>query len=137
MAFIRFEETGLAEIIEYVQDIAGPPSFRTIGALERVHAGAFASTQVRVHAPGNPGSPTYVPTGSLRSSGTTDVETTPARWEGTISYGGSSHGFPNDPVDYAIYEMARGGLHDFFGELPTFFEAYLEAVAQHFEPRRG
>lgn len=132
-SFIRFEETGLDQMIDFVGDVAGPPSFRTIGALEAVHAAAFASTQARVHAPGNPGSPTYVPTGSLRNSGTTDVVTTPTEWEGTIAYGGVSSGFPNDPVEYAIYEMARGGAHDFFGDLPAFFEQYLEAMSKHFE----
>ncbi len=50
----------------------------------------------------------HVITGSLRGSGEVDVDVTREnRWEGHISYGGSSPGV-NNPVKYAVYEIFRG-----------------------------
>lgn len=130
---VVFKETGLDDIINEVDRISNKVSFRTIAAIRQVHKAAFADTQARVHAPGNPGSPNYVPTGSLRNSGRTSTSFDGSTFEGTISYGGPSPGFPNDPVEYAIYEMARGGEHDFLGGIVKFHEAYLEAVGSHFK----
>lgn len=72
-------------------------------ALERTLTVQFAATQQRVH----------VDTGSLRGSGEIDSDYVAGRWSGQITYGGPSPGFVNDPVDYAVYEAARGGAHDF------------------------
>lgn len=136
-ATVVFMETGLDAIIAEVDRIS-KPSFRTIAALRTVHKAAYADTQVRVHAPGNPGSPNYVPTGSLRNSGRTSTTFDGDTFVGEITYGGPSPGFPNDPVEYAIYEMARGGEHDFLGGLTAFHEAYLEALATQFKnPKKG
>ncbi len=90
---------------------------------------AFMTTQEAVH----------VETGSLKSSGKKEDHTEHAlhNWEGTITYGGESPGV-NNPVDYAIYEKARGvhwmgpssakGDHDFMRPLDLFDPFWIAAV---------
>lgn len=119
----RFEilEEGLGDMIDAVQHIENPPSFRTIGALENVLRSAFVETQAFTH----------IITGSLKASGRTSSSFEGRTWEGHITYGGPSAG-PNNPVDYAIYERARGGEHDFFRNLPAYDELFIEAVQSHF-----
>lgn len=74
---------------------------------------------------------THVDTGSLKSSVRKEVDTSKATqtWEGTIHAGGPSKGV-NNPVDYAIYEKRRGGVHDFFKSLPTLHPAYMAALKE-------
>lgn len=129
MAVLYLKAFGLDKIIDVV-DAVSKPSFKTIGALDKVLKLAFDDTQAKVHAPGNPGSPTYVPTGSLKNSGNVESDFDGKVWAGTITYGGSSSGFPNDPVEYAIYEAARGGEHDFFRDLPEFEDAFVHAMGE-------
>lgn len=78
----------------------------------------FRDTQEKVH----------VITSSLKNSG--DVT---SRWEGRafiveITYGGDSGGSIHDPVNYAIFEMARGSNHDFFRALPEYYEEFEQAM---------
>ena len=54
---------------------------------------------------------THVETGALKASEKIEKPTPePMEWQGELHYGG-----PSTPkkVDYAIYERARGGTHDF------------------------
>lgn len=119
----------LDKVIKDLEKLGGPPSFKVTHALEAALKAAFLDTQAATH----------VITGSLLSSGRTSSDFTDDRvWEGEITYGGSLYrgvtpGPPNDPVDYAIYEMARGGIHDFFGGLPAFDPVFEAAVDMHFE----
>lgn len=53
---------------------------------------------------------THVETGSLKESEKIEKTAEPHEWEGQVRFGGPST--PKD-VDYAIYERARGGSHDF------------------------
>ena len=128
--YINYEWFGLDGLADLVDRVTR--SYELAGPLAEVLKEMFEETQARVHSPMNPGSPNYVPTGSLQASGTTETEMTELFWEGTITYGGSSGGFPNDPVDYAIYEMARGGLHDFFGGLEALADERVEHVIDSF-----
>lgn len=78
-----------------------------IAEFDVVLAEQFTGTQRQVH----------LVTGSLRASGRMDSTSSRKKWEGEISYGGESGGFPNDPVDYAEYEYKKdgscpGGNHD-------------------------
>lgn len=77
--------------------------------LRRIMETALMVTQLQVH----------VDTGSLQASASlkTDMEIG-HRWIGVLRYGGESPGI-NNPVDYAIYEKARGGAHDFFSTIPS------------------
>ena len=119
----------LDAVIEDLKRLSGPPGFKVVHALEGVLQAAFLETQAATH----------VITGSLKSSGRTSSDFTDEKvWEGEISYGGSLYravapGPPNDPVDYAIYEMARGGAHDFFAGLPGFDADWVHAIDMHFE----
>ncbi len=83
---------------------------------------------------------THVETGSLKDSGKVDssVNKIDKQWEGEITYGGPSSG-PNNPVDYAIYEKARGvggaggpsdvkGDHDFMSPLKLMDPMWVAAV---------
>lgn len=95
------------------------PVGKTAALLDAVQDAALATVVADVH----------VITGSLKSSvrGESRLDVATRRWEGTITAGGPSMGV-HDPVDYAIYEKRRGGLHDFFGALPGLHVAYVEAV---------
>jgi hypothetical protein len=121
--------TSLDEAIKELKRLGGPPGFKVVNALEAVLQAAFLETQAATH----------IITGSLKASGRTSSDTSDAWvWEGEISYGGPLYrapapGPPNDPVDYAIYEMARGGDHDFFAALPGFDDAWVHAIDMHFE----
>lgn len=99
----------------------------TLGRLEQVLVQQFAATDAQVH----------VDTGSLRASGEVDSDYAAGRWQGQVSYGGPSPGFENDPVDYAGYERARGGLHDFMAPAFAIGRRYRAAVRAHFEGRPG
>ena len=104
-----------------IKDLAGPPH-KPVGEMESVLSAAFAVTQAKTH----------VVTGSLKASGKTNSEFEDDVWTGEISYGGAlwktpAPGPPNNPVDYAIYEMARGGDHDFFAPLVA-FEGVVEQI---------
>ncbi len=99
----------------------GPP----IDDLERLLAVQFAAAQAAVH----------VDTGSLRGSQEIDSDYLAGRWHGQISFGGPSPGFVNNPVDYAVYEAARGGAHDFTFPITRRSDLYGAAVRRHLRGR--
>lgn len=110
---IRFSESGeaISEWIARLDEAAGP-HYKTTVELEALLKAAFVQTQAETH----------VITGSLKASGKTESDFDGDVWTGNITYGGAlwrtpTPGPANDPVDYAIYEMARGGAHDFFNGL--------------------
>jgi hypothetical protein len=108
---------------KYTDSRAKKMPWRTVGKMETILAEAFAQTQAATH----------VITGSLKASGTTESDFDGKdHWTGTISYGGPSTG-PNNPVDYAIYEMNRGGSHDFFSQMPAFEKKIQAALDTFFE----
>lgn len=127
---MRIEERGdgsLNKLIVAAKDLANPPDFETVGAMEQVLAVMFHNTQLLTH----------VISGSLKASGRTSSDYDGNTWEGEIIYGGPLFGTPHpgpphDPVDYAIYEMNRGGGHDFFRLLPSFDGAFQTAMNSHF-----
>ena len=94
-------------------------------ALERVLARQFAAGQAATH----------VVTGSLRGSQDIDSSYAAGVWTGTIAWGGPAPGFENNPVDYAVYEAARGGRHDFREPLQRMSDGYRLAVRAHLKGR--
>lgn len=100
---IEFHVTGLKEMREQFQKLSKPP-VQTIAKLEGELNSTFLATQAATH----------IITGSLKASGktTSDWDENTFTWTGEIIYGGASTGLIS-PVDYAIYEQARGGAHDF------------------------
>lgn len=91
-------------------------------------ATGFAITQARTH----------VLTGSLKASGKTSTDFDGDEWTGEISYGGAlwktpAPGPPNNPVDYAIFEMARGGEHDFLAPLVEFEGVVEQILLEYFK----
>ena len=95
------------------------PDPKTIAELDTLLLNQFAVTQESVH----------IITGSLKSSGkmASVVNNADHSWTGTIEYGGVSAGI-NNPVDYAIYEKARGDAHDFLMNAELLDDLYAEAV---------
>lgn len=78
---------------------------------------------------------THVVTGSLRGSGKTESDIIDGIWVGRVGEGGSSPGFPHDPVDYAETERARGGAHDFLADLPQLADQILVIMQAHLAGR--
>jgi hypothetical protein len=69
----------------------------------------------------------HILTGDLKASGEYEIEPNGTTVEGVVSYG-------NEDVDYAIYELRRGGDHDFlngaFADTEDHFkEEFLRAIA--------
>jgi hypothetical protein len=100
-------------------DIA--PDGKAAELLDVVLELAFELTQRAVH----------IDTHSLKSSGRWESDTDKIRhtWVGLITYGGPTVG-PKNPVNYAIYERARGGSHDFFYPLGEVMPMFAEAVRE-------
>jgi hypothetical protein len=94
--------------------------------LESFLVTVFQLTQQAVH----------VETGSLRASGMPSSDVRNEVWEGNITYGGPSLGFPNDPVMYAEYEAARGYSHDFLAPARRMDAQFRDIVIDHVEGRR-
>ena len=113
-------ESSQAEFTKELSRLGSQPNPRMISALEDVLDETFLGTQALVH----------VITGSLRGSGKTSSKYEPGQWSGMIEYGGPSPGFPNNPVDYAIYERARGGSHDFLSNVHLMNERFEQAIAE-------
>jgi hypothetical protein len=107
------------------------PTPKMVAALEWLTDTGFAATQAAAH----------IETGSLKSSGKVDYTTSrvKSQWSGEISYGGPSAGV-NDPVDYAIYEAARGttwagpssakGDHNFMHPMDVIEKTYPDVIAE-------
>lgn len=109
-------EFDISEWLLLVDKMIDAPHNATAG-LERVLEDAFDHTQAQVH----------VLSGSLRASGRTSSDVTDAVWHGEISYGGSSSGYPNDPVVYEWFERRRGGSHDFMAGIEDYANDFIEA----------
>lgn len=121
---VRYTNGGtLKRLIDAVETVHGPIGFKVVGAMETVLHAAFEDTQAITH----------VITASLKGSGKTESDFDGDNWTGSITYGGSSPGFKNDPVTYAIYEMARGGDHDFFRNLQLYDRQFEDAIDRHFD----
>ncbi len=127
---VRYEWVNLHNWTDEVDRVTS--STRLIGRFEEVLFEQFELTRAQVASPGFHHVETYEPTGSLFNSGHTDVDYDGESWTGSIIYGGPS--VPND-VDYAIYELARGGIHDWFRGVDVIGERYLEAIDDHYEGR--
>lgn len=129
MKTVDFSESGdpMKKWVADIREYAGPPH-KPVFELETLLFSAFVATQAATH----------VITGSLKASGKTNTEFDGDEWEGSITYGGALWKVPipgpaNDPVEYAIYEMARGGDHDFFGPLVAYEGKIDEILLGYFE----
>lgn len=116
--YMRFNVGGLKEARDFFDTLAKPP-VKLIAKLEQQLTATFTATQAATH----------IITSSLKFSGKTSSDFDGNSWSGEISYGGPSTGV-NNPVDYAIYEMARGGDHNFLAPAEaaeSLFEALMLA----------
>lgn len=106
------------------------PDQVTISAMEAALKVMYADTIVKTH----------VISGSLKATGHTTTKFENDQWTGTIIYGGRlfKQASPGPPpisgrVKYAIYEMNRGGTHDFYRDLPQYDPLFEKAFNSHFE----
>ena len=104
-------------IDDEVDRLAKGPSAADILRLEAVLTRQYEATRANVH----------VITGSLKSSARVASNATEDKWEGVISYGGPSTGVHN-PVDYAEFELERGGRHDFLEPARVMSQQYIDAI---------
>ena len=101
--------------LDRVSNLPGPSGK---AKLDAAHAMNFAIAQAEVD----------IDTSSLLGSGRQSTSGSKFQWEGRMSWGGSSVGV-NNPVDYAIYELARGGGHDWLGlTLPAMHARMVAAI---------
>jgi hypothetical protein len=88
-------EVDMHEVLDELDRLKDMPNLPMITGLEGVLATTFTQTQLT----------TPVDTGSLRGSGKISSEVTDDQWDGAITYGGASPGFPHDPVNYAWFVL--------------------------------
>ena len=129
---IVIHERGLEDMIDVCKKVAARAIPELMAEFDILFEAHIPEVQARISSPMAPHTPeTYIPTGSLLSSFTTRREVLSGfEWQGEFSVGGPSSG-PNNPVDYAIYEWARGGEHDMFADvsvtlLPSMEAAFVE-----------
>ena len=103
-----------------IDRLAEGPTIQDIEKFEDVLLNQFAATQMAVH----------VITRSLKNSGKTRSNIGVNRWEGIISYGGSSPGSIHNPVDYAEFERERDSTHDFLEPAKKMDNYYVQAMQQ-------
>lgn len=88
-------DVDMSDVTREFDRLQDMPSLPMIEALEGVLATQFAETQISVP----------VDTGSLRNSGKISSEVTDNKWDGAVTYGGESPGFPHNPVTYAWFVL--------------------------------
>lgn len=88
-------EVDMSDVMHELDRLKEMPGLPMVEGLEGVLATVFAETQLT----------TPVDTGSLRGSGKISSEVTEDKWDGAITYGGLSPGFPHNPVTYAWYVL--------------------------------
>lgn len=106
-----------SQVEAHLRRLKKAPSGVGKSALEIVLIMAEAEMKKNVH----------VQTSSLQKSITSDSEEGRNSWTGTITAGGFSTG-PKNPVDYAIYEQARDGDHDFTDTQDLLGPAWVAAI---------
>jgi hypothetical protein len=120
---------GLDGMIDAMETLTKPPSFKVTAKFEAALKEGFEITQAQTH----------VISGRLKASGRTKTDMKGSWWAGSILYGGES----GTPAYYAIYELNRGGTrpdgtpHDFFSGLSKLDSKFEEAVDYHFRPLKG
>ncbi len=102
-----------SEVYRELDRLEAMPSPKMVTNLETALSFGLESTRAQVH----------VDTGALKASGKESSDVRPGRWEGKFSFGDKAQ-----QVDYAIYERARGGAHDFFNGVHLLTSVFVEAI---------
>lgn len=97
--------------------LRGIPSMSDKRKLDRVLRRGLSDAQSIVH----------IDTSSLYQSGKVDSALYGKIYIGDIEFGGFSGGV-NNPVDYAIYELERGGGHNFMRKTPDLHPLWIKAM---------
>lgn len=103
---------GIAAAIRDAARMQAVPTKEMTEGLNLALRAGFLDTQANAH----------VLTGRLKASGEMSSRTEPdGAWIGHIEYGGPG-------VEQALYEMARGGEHDWMRNMPEFEQAMEEVI---------
>ena len=105
------------ELERELSRIESMPNAKMNKALDAAFEFGYAAVKADVH----------VQTSSLKNSGKKSTKHGASKWEGKFSFGGPSTGV-NNPVDYAIYELERGGEHDFMKSTPLMRPTFVTAI---------
>jgi hypothetical protein len=105
------------ELERELSRIEGMPNAKMNTALDTAFELGYETVKADVH----------VQTSSLKNSGKKSTKHGRSKWEGKFSFGGPSTGV-NNPVDYAIYELDRGGDHDFMKTTPQMRATFVTAI---------
>lgn len=111
-------EMDISDVERELDRIIDGPGVEDLLAFEAVLVTQFQLSQQTVH----------IITGSLKNSGKLRSGLTQNKWEGSITYGGLSAGFPHNPVKYAHYEQQRDESHDFMETVYKLDSRYGDAV---------
>lgn len=107
------------DIDDEIDRLINGPTLLDIEKFENVLVAQFMATQTAVH----------VQTRSLKTSGKVASKIGKNRWEGEISYGGTSAaGSVHNPVKYAEFERERDGNHDFLAPAKKMSDLYVQAM---------
>lgn len=117
----------------HVDDHEAQQELARLGSLNRVayHLESLLSRQFQASE-----AAVHVLTGSLKGSADLQSGFDEDTWTGRLSWGGAAPGEVNDPVVYAVYEKARGGLHDFREPAVKLGSGYHDIVAEHLNGHR-
>jgi hypothetical protein len=136
--WVREQWIGLDRLIEEIDRVTlRDEPYVIVGPLEQVLHEGFLLTQAAVSSPAHPHTTTYQPTGRLAASGRTRSAFDGKMWVGEIIYGDETTHvtWSGGEGNYAIFEMARGGIHDWYAELPALGDRYIDAILDHYRGR--
>jgi len=108
-------EIDMSRVDRQLDHLSDGPDTDDILRFEAIMAALFTETQIAAH----------LRTGHLIASGSYDTETRGDVWHGHIKY----------EANYAIYEQARGGLHDFMRPVYHADGAFLGALLAYVRGR--
>ncbi len=111
-------EVDISDVEKELDRLIDGPDVSAVVEFEATLASQFQMTQQAVH----------IITGSLKNSGKISSHLTKDKWEGKITYGGLSAGYPHNPVKYAHYEQERSGTHDYMEVMYSLDYVYGDAV---------
>lgn len=102
-----------SDVFSELDRLEAMPTPKMVAGLETVLEIGLQSTRAKVH----------IDTGALSQSGKSKSKTTTNQWSGAFSFGA-----PEKGVDYAIYEKARGGHHDFMNGVHVLRALFKAAI---------
>lgn len=109
-------ESDFSSMEKELDRIGAMPTVTMLAYLDTSLRTSFETTRAKVH----------VDTGKLKKSGKTKSRSTANQWVGQFSFTAKN----KKGVTYGIYEIARGGGHDFFRDLVLLKPRFISAIVR-------